>query len=127
MNGNTRRPVFLDLRHIRLPVGALTSVLHRISGVVLALSAPVLIFAWEGSLRGPKSFAAIAALWDHLPVRLWAVLLTWALVHHGLAGVRLLLADLGVGLRLAPARASAWAVNAGGLAVLLLVAALVLT
>lgn len=38
----TRRPppVFLNPKQIRMPVGALTSIGHRISGMVLAASAP---------------------------------------------------------------------------------------
>jgi hypothetical protein len=34
------RPVFLDPRHIAMPVGAIASIGHRISGFVLAVSVP---------------------------------------------------------------------------------------
>ena len=40
----TKRPVFLDLRHIQMPVGALASIGHRISGVVLAIGVPVVVY-----------------------------------------------------------------------------------
>jgi succinate dehydrogenase/fumarate reductase cytochrome b subunit len=32
-----RRPVFFNLLQIQLPLGALTSITHRITGVILAL------------------------------------------------------------------------------------------
>ncbi|RFQ09412.1 succinate dehydrogenase, cytochrome b556 subunit, partial [Pseudomonas sp. ATCC 13867] len=32
---NSKRPVNLDLRTIQLPITAYTSILHRISGVIL--------------------------------------------------------------------------------------------
>ena len=39
----SRRPVFLNLMQIQMPVGALTSIGHRISGVVPAASVPVAV------------------------------------------------------------------------------------
>lgn len=38
------RPVFLNLTQIRMPVGALTSIGHRVTGVLLAASVPVCVF-----------------------------------------------------------------------------------
>jgi len=32
---NTRRAVFLDLVRIQMPVGALTSITHRVTGILL--------------------------------------------------------------------------------------------
>jgi hypothetical protein len=36
-HGTDRRPVFFDLLRIQMPVGALTSISHRLTGVLLAL------------------------------------------------------------------------------------------
>ena len=44
MRPHSRRPVFLNLTKIQMPVGALTSILHRISGVVLAASVPAAVY-----------------------------------------------------------------------------------
>ncbi len=46
-----RRPVFLDLMQIQMPVGAVTSIGHRISGVVLAASVPIAVYLLGQSLR----------------------------------------------------------------------------
>lgn len=51
---NKKRPVHLDLLHIRLPVGGVVSILHRVTGVALVLSLPAAIFLLRESLRSPK-------------------------------------------------------------------------
>jgi len=37
-----RRPVFFNLARIQMPVGALTSITHRVTGILLALGVPAL-------------------------------------------------------------------------------------
>ena len=118
-------PVYLDLLRIRLPVGAVTSLLHRVSGVVLALSLPLGLYVLDLSLRDPASYEELLRLWDRPGVRLTTVLMLWAFVHHLLAGARFLLIDMGIGVGLRPARAGAWAVNLAG-ALLVLVTAVAL-
>ncbi len=107
-----RRPVFFHLLQIRLPVTAIVSIGHRVSGVVLALSIPALAYLLQLSLRSAESFSQVAAFFRELPVRVVVVLLVWALAHHVLAGVRHLLFDIHVGTGLRAARVSAWLVFA---------------
>jgi succinate dehydrogenase / fumarate reductase cytochrome b subunit len=126
MSRASRPPVFLDLVRIRFPVGAVASILHRASGLLLVVSIPLLLYTLDQTLRGPESFAAVARLWGHRPMRLLGVVLAWALTHHALAGIRLLLADLGYGLRLPVARMTAWMANLAAAGVLVLVALLAL-
>ena len=45
------RPVSLNLTQIRMPVGALTSIGHRISGIVLAASVPMGVYLLDRSLQ----------------------------------------------------------------------------
>ena len=94
----TRRPppVFLNLTQIRLPVGALTSIGHRISGMVLAASAPIGVYLLGRSLHDEQGFAEVAGLLGHWEVKLAMVLVVWALAHHLLAVVRHLLSDFNV-------------------------------
>ena len=101
------RVVFLNLAQIRLPVGALTSILHRVSGVLLALAIPLVAWAFARSLANPEGFADIAAWLANPGVKVAAVLWIWALSHHLLAGVRHMLSDVDVGSRLWYARKSA--------------------
>lgn len=116
------RPVFLNLTQIRMPVGALTSIGHRVTGVLLAAGVPVGVFLLDRSLQTEQGFADVSGLLGHGPVKVAVVLLVWALAHHVLAGVRHLLSDFDVGSPLRVARRSAWFVNLGGLAVALFAA-----
>ena len=120
-----RRPVFLELMRIQMPVGALTSIGHRISGVVLAASVPVAVYLFGLSLRDARGFAEVAALFGRLACKAVAVIVVWALAHHTLGGVRHLLSDFDVGSPLRAARRSAWFVNLAGVFVALLAAVVV--
>ncbi|RMD71172.1 MAG: succinate dehydrogenase, cytochrome b556 subunit [Gammaproteobacteria bacterium] len=105
------RPVFLEVHHIRLPVMAVTSFLHRVAGLVLFLAIPPGLWFLQRSLSSEAGFLEVGDLWQGLPGRvLWGVVL-WAFAHHFLAGVRFLLMDAGMGGSLKVARGSAWAVN----------------
>jgi len=120
MQSQRSAPVFLDLFRIRFPVGAVTSIAHRLSGLLLFLSFPLLVYWLDLSLRDPAGYAS-AVEWLHCGwVRLLSVVIAWSLLHHLLAGVRFLLIDIGVGVERTAARRSAWAVN--GLALLLVLA-----
>lgn len=115
-------PVFLNLIQIQMPVGALTSITHRISGIFLALGIPFGIYILDSSLESPQSYAQLIRLFDTWTFKAAAILFTWALAHHLFAGIRHLLMDADVGSLLPAARRSAWMVNVGGVAVALLTA-----
>ncbi len=104
-----RRPVFLNLAALRYPVGAIASIGHRISGVLLLVALPGLAAALERSLRSAGDYAALLGSARPAWLTVALIVLTWAAAHHVLAGVRHLLMDIGIGSRLSTARASAWA------------------
>jgi len=108
-------PVYLNLFRIRFPVGAVTSIAHRVSGVLLFLSIPLLIYLLDLSLQGPAGFADAAGYLQTTWIRLGSVLIAWSLSHHLLSGIRHLLLDIETGIELRQARRSAWLVNLLGL------------
>ena len=116
------RPVFLDLMRIQMPVGALTSIGHRISGVVLVASIPIAVYLLGLSLRDEAGFARVTALFTRFAVKAAALVMVWALAQHVLGGVRHLLTDFDIGSPLRVARRSAWFVNLAGVAVALFAA-----
>ena len=118
--------MFLDLTKIKMPVGALTSIGHRISGVVLAIGVPVVVYLLALSLKDEQSFAQVSSLLRLVPIKAALVILVWAFSHHVLAGVRHLLSDFNIGSPLRSARRSAWLVNFAGVALALLAAAVLL-
>lgn len=105
------RPVYLDLLSIRQPVTAITSILHRVAGVMMLLSLPSMIYIFDLSLRDPSGFHHARALLQFPLSKLLMTVLIYALVHHLLAGIRCLLLDLDLGIERSQARQSAWGVN----------------
>jgi succinate dehydrogenase cytochrome b subunit len=118
-----RRPVYLNLVRIRLPLPGIVSILHRVSGAALFLFAiPLVLFAMQASLESEAEFANLKSMFANPLCKLVLVGLLWAYLHHFFAGIRFLLIDLHVGDDLAPARQSSVAVLVAGLALTLIIA-----
>ncbi len=108
------RPVNLNLLSIRQPVTAIVSIAHRISGVLLFISIPFVIWLLDRSLQSPQGYAQVISLLDNGLVKLFALLIAWSVAHHLFAGIRFLLLDIDIGIDLETARKSAMIVNALG-------------
>lgn len=117
------RPRFLNLFQLSYPPGAIASIAHRVTGILLAVATPIAAYAFTRSVDEPEGFAEIARWLRTVPIRLALAVLVAALVYHLLAGVRHLLMDAGIGSSLRAGRGSAWAVLAAGV-VAFIVAAL---
>jgi len=111
MTAPRSEPVYLNLLRIRFPVGAVTSIAHRISGVLLFLSLPLLIYLLDLSLQGPEAFEKALVYLQNCWFEAGLALLVWSLLHHLLSGIRFLLIDIEKGVTLRWARRSAWLVN----------------
>ena len=107
INKMARRPKYLDLFQIRLPLPALTSFLHRVSGALLFLTIPLLLILLQQSLGSAAGFDAAHARLNHPLVKLFLLVLLWAYLHHFFAGIRFLLLDLHIGVGLPQARITA--------------------
>ena len=116
---NNNRPRFLTLWQIRLPVTGVVSILHRIGGVLLLLAFPFLLYLFQLSLESAEGFAAVRQLFSGWPLQLLALLLSWLLLHHLFAGLRVMLIDMEWGSGLTAARRSAWLVLLAGIVVAL--------
>jgi succinate dehydrogenase / fumarate reductase cytochrome b subunit len=115
------RPKHLDLTKIRLPVPALVSILHRVSGAALFLFMPLLLWLWQESVASQQRFEQFRAVAAHWAVKLVLLGLAWAYLHHFCAGLRHLALDLHIGTELRAARASSWAALAVSLGLTALV------
>jgi succinate dehydrogenase / fumarate reductase cytochrome b subunit len=107
-----KRPVYLDLVRIRLPLPGFVSILHRISGLLLFVLAFWLLVLLDRSLASPEGYAQVRETLSHPLAKLVLVGIGWAFLHHFCAGIRYLLIDMHVGVDLASARASSWVVLA---------------
>ncbi|OSI36616.1 succinate dehydrogenase, cytochrome b556 subunit [Neisseria dumasiana] len=102
-----QRPVFLEIPNIRLPIPGIVSILHRISGVLLFLSLPLLLWFLAGTLSREAAFETYRSVVSNPFVKLVLIGLLWAYLHHSFAGIRFLLLDAHKGLELQTARATA--------------------
>ncbi|HQO15982.1 MAG TPA: succinate dehydrogenase, cytochrome b556 subunit [Methylotenera sp.] len=93
-NQPKNRPKNLNLFTIRLPINAVVSILHRVSGVALFLVLPLLLLAFQASVKSPESFATLANLCNAWWLKLMLIGLSWAFFHHFFAGIRHLLQDV---------------------------------
>ena len=108
MQKNKNRPVYLNLFKIRLPVGGVTSILHRATGAVLVLLLPFALYLLQRSLQEPAAFADIARRLMTFEGRVVLLGIVWMFAQHFFSGVRHLLMDVGIGDDTAAARVSAW-------------------
>jgi succinate dehydrogenase / fumarate reductase cytochrome b subunit len=104
-----------------LPLPGLVSIFHRVSGLLLFLAIPFLIYALQLSLADQAGFDAVRSAMTHPLIRLVILALVWAISHHFCAGIRYLFLDLHKGIDLPTARATSWLVFAGSAALTLLI------
>jgi succinate dehydrogenase / fumarate reductase cytochrome b subunit len=105
-----------------MPVGALTSITHRVTGIIFVLGTPLCIYILDLSLESQESYELLASQLDRPVFKAIAILFIWALAHHLLAGIRHLLSDIDIGSLPPTARRSAWIVSVSGIVVALLAA-----
>jgi succinate dehydrogenase / fumarate reductase cytochrome b subunit len=101
-----KRPEFrninalVDLPTYRLPAAGFVSILHRISGLVMFLLLPFVVWMFDTSVSSEISFAKFKAAFNigvgfvpGILVQLLALVLIWAYLHHLIAGLRHLYMD----------------------------------
>lgn len=103
---NKKRPKHLALHQIRLPLPGMVSILHRVSGALLFLALPLLLYILQASLRSIETYTRIAEVLQHGLAKLVLIGLIWAFLHHFFAGLRYLAIDMHWVNGLAAARAS---------------------
>lgn len=113
---------FADTVHYRLPLAGIVSILHRISGILMFLLLPFILFLLDTSLTSEISFEYFKGYTSHWLVKLAILALSWAYLHHFCAGLRHLVMDLHIGLDKDSGRKSAVGVFAVSLPLAALVA-----
>ena len=89
-----------DLPSYRLPAAGWVSILHRVSGALMFLLMPFIIWMFDASITSEISFASFAAAFNvgigFIPgwfMKLAALAIIWAYLHHFIAGIRHLYMD----------------------------------
>ena len=105
-----KRPVYLNLFKIRLPLTGMVSLAHRASGILLFIAIPFAVYLLDLSVISSDGFSEVMTIIQHPAILLLQVLLVWALSHHFFAGIRFLLIDADIGVEKTQAKYGAWLV-----------------
>ena len=104
----SNRPIDLPLSQVisvnaKSPI-AIASILHRVSGIILFLLIPVMLWLLQTSLASPLSFETV---FDNILVRFVAWVFVAAIAYHFVMGMKHLLADMGMHEELKSGRTAA--------------------
>ena len=111
-----------QLMHYRLPLAGVVSILHRVSGALMFLLLPFVLYLFDKSITSEISFNYLQGYVRHWSVKLAILALSWAYLHHLCSGIRHLIMDAHIGLTKEGARKSARIVFAVSLPLTALVA-----
>ena len=103
------RPVYIDLRKINLPVSALISITHRLSGMyVFFITLPMMLALIYFSTESEDSFNDLSLFLKDYKFILGLIVLSFCILwYHILSGVRHLLMDAHIGESLIASKYSA--------------------
>ena len=96
----TTRPTNLslnDLRTIKLPITAVTSLLHRITGIVLFLAIPIMLWLLSQVLSENHDYEKFLTHMSMPAAKIISWMILSSLSYHVVAGIRHLFMDLGYG------------------------------
>jgi succinate dehydrogenase / fumarate reductase cytochrome b subunit len=109
-----------SIKNYRFPITAISSILHRLSGVFLFILIPFLIWALDASLSGASSFEEVKQTMTSGFIGVVVWLFLSAISYHLIAGIRHLIMDIGFGENLHVAKATSILVMILGVASLVL-------
>jgi succinate dehydrogenase / fumarate reductase cytochrome b subunit len=111
---------------IKLPLSAVVSILHRVSGMLLFFPGiPILLYSLQMMLDSPQSHDEFHMILTCIPVKIGLTILLWLLMHHLCAGIRHLALDLHYGAELKQARISSRLVFIAGIILTILFGAVI--
>lgn len=76
-----------------MPLAGKVSILHRVSGLLLFVCLPFILYLLDQSLTSEISFDAFKGFLANPIVKIVTLVLSWAYLHHFCAGIRFLLLD----------------------------------
>ena len=97
---------FKDLPGYRWPLAALVSGAHRISGLLLVVLLPLVLFLLDKSLTSEISFEYLKGFTSGWFVKLLVLAVCWGYLQHFCSGIRHLIMDTHIGLDKDSARKS---------------------
>lgn len=114
------RPLSPHLSIYRPQLTSTTSILTRITGNALLISALLVVWWFLAAATSPEYFAVVDGLLTGFLGTIVMTLSLWGLWYHTLAGLRHLVWDNGIGLDVETAEKMGWVVIGGSLVLTLL-------
>jgi succinate dehydrogenase / fumarate reductase cytochrome b subunit len=87
----------MSIKSYNFPITAISSILHRISGVILIIAIPLAVVGMNYSLAGPDGYDQTVKLLTHSWVSIFFWLFLSAITYHVYAGIRHMIMDMGFG------------------------------
>lgn len=112
----------LQIIRYRLPAAGVVSILHRVSGAMMFLLLPFILYLFDLSITSEISFDYLKGFTSHWFVKLLILAVSWGYLHHFCGGIRHLIMDAHIGLSKEEARKSAHVVFLVSVPLTLLVA-----
>ena len=100
MTTHSKQPLSPHLQIYRLPLTALLSIVHRATGVVLALGSLLFVWVLASAANGPQAYESAYAHMASWYGQLFLLGLTFSLYLHFCNGIRHLFWDVGMGFEL---------------------------
>ena len=94
------RPLSPHLQIYRPMLTMMMSIVHRITGAALYFGMVLLVWWFVAAAISERDFELAQTFFGHWLGRIVLFGFTWALIHHGLGGIRHLIWDTGRGLDL---------------------------
>lgn len=90
-----QRPVNLDLNTIKFPPTAISSILHRATGVAMFIALVFALWAWAVSLSSSEGFDSVVTVMDGVIGNIITIGTVSLITYHMLAGIRHVIMDMG--------------------------------
>lgn len=87
--------IYLNLFLIDFPITALMSIGHRITGVLLFLCLPFLLYFFYLTVESQSSFDVALSLFSLIYVKFFLKIFSISLIYHFFSGVKHIVLDLG--------------------------------
>jgi succinate dehydrogenase / fumarate reductase, cytochrome b subunit len=117
----TARPLSPHLQVYRWQIQMVTSILHRLTGVILLVGSLLIAAALLALASGAEAWSTLTALAGSWFGLLFLLGWTWALAYHWLNGIRHLLQDAGWGFAIDRFVANSWISVIGSLVLTVLI------
>ncbi len=87
--------IFLNLFFIKFPITAITSIIHRLTGIVLFVFVPIALYFFKLSFESESSFLLSMELINVFYVKIFLYFLILSFIFHFVLGIKHILMDFG--------------------------------